>query len=48
MHVILEEDDILFKVVDVKDLPKPVKMAFRTRDVMTEDHKMLLMRCTDF
>lgn len=38
------KENTILKVVDPKDLPKPVKVALRTRDVTTVDTKALLGR----
>ena len=38
------KDKSILKVVEAKDLPKPVKVAFRTRDLKTSDPKVLLRR----
>lgn len=37
-------DNFVLKVMDAKELPKPVKVAFRTRDLTTSDPKVLLRR----
>lgn len=42
------KEDLLIKVVEAKELRKPVKVAFRTQDNMTEDSQAVLRRLKRF